>query len=711
MGIDLASYRARIGSAANLMQRISSRKVQCCRKVKQLPELVVTPNILRILLAALKCISSAILACIYCVILYGFIHAYVASLSKIRVEMTKGSQDICICDSWERQPLDSSFETDVGLCISSIGSVAFIGILLLIAGIESNPGPKEELTKSDADVDERPGPSHFTKQEVFQFCESQSTKCECNQTEVKALPNLPNSEATVFSQSVIVSLDRPMEVQQKIDSAQFWDLPTESIDVDNSNQHVTICSEHQCSLKSKADRLLSADATERSEEKDTDLSSQDETGNKFETEEPLTKSKVPAKDVRSKLGQSTLFRKSPPRLQSKQPGCEKNKSLKTKLKNFFKRSAKQSESEVPKIKTLGKIREETSDGGADCRAIDDVNPEQKFDEQDEIADITPEQKTDVQEDGPANKVDVKQKQELVEKEGEEPVKTHQMCLSHTDNSMKEPVKTHQTSFCDSDNSMIKLVKKKGTLQIDASKQNIVKSNFDYILQQVTKEKQPVKYVNISRTTMYNENWSEFMPELNAFLFDVNLQKIEEMNLSNMGLVQVPEAVGELQQRLVVLNIARNKVCSLGPILRCEVLEKLTVTSNNISAIPENIHQLKRLRELHIDENPVYKITAFICRCENLRILKIGSRNTRVIAPEVLNMNDLRIDVAMKHQKILSHPTYEQLRDPDKLRIFLNKHETDAMKVAVKSRRYAGKLISTTILENGINFFQLDLTDN
>ena len=289
------------------------------------------------------------------------------------------------------------------------------------------------------------------------------------------------------------------------------------------------------------------------------------------------------------------------------------------------------------------------------------------------------------------------------------MKTHQMCLSH--NSMKEPVKTHQTSFCDSDNSVIKLVKKKGTLQIDASKQNIVKSNFDYILQQVTKEKQPVKYVNMSRTTIYNENWSEFMPELNAFLFDVNLQKIEEMNLSNMGLVQVPEAVSELQQRLVVLNIARNKVCSLGPILRCEVLEKLTVTSNNISAIPENIHQLKRLRELHIDENPVYKITAFICRCENLRILKIGSRNTRVIAPEVLNMDDLRIDVAMKHQKILSRPTYEQLRDPDKLRVFLNKHETDAKKVAVKSRRYAGKLTST-ILENENNLFQLFFpTDN
>ena len=336
------------------------------------------------------------------------------------------------------------------------------------------------------------------------------------------------------------------------------------------------------------------------------------------------------------------------------------------------------------------IKEETSDGGADCQAFDDVNPEQKSDEQDEIAGITPQQKTDDTTDN----VDVKQKQALVEIQGKEPVKTHETCLSHTDNSM------------------IKIAKKKGTLQIDASKQNIIKSNLDYILQQVTKEKQPVKFVNISRTTMYNENWSEFMPELNAFLFDVNLQKIEEMNLSTMGLVQVPEAVGELQQRLVVLNIARNKVCSLGPILRCEVLEKLTVTSNNISAIPENIHRLKRLRELYIDENPVYKITAFLCRCEKLRILKIGSRNTRVIAPEVLNMTDLRIDVAMKHQKILSLPTYEQLQDPDKLRIFLNKHETGAKKIAVKSRRYAGKLISIIILENGLNLFQLFYpTDN
>ena len=173
----------------------------------------------------------------------------------------------------------------------------------------------------------------------------------------------------------------------------------------------------------------------------------------------------------------------------------------------------------------------------------------------------------------------------------------------------------------------------------------------------------------------------------------------------MGLVQVPEAVGELQQRLVVLNIARNKVCSLGPILRCEVLEKLTATSNNISVIPENIHQLTRLRELHIDENPVYKITAFLCRCENLRILKIGSRNTRVIASEILNKKDLRIDVAMTHQIVLSHPTYEQLQDPEKLRVFLNKHETDAKKIAVKSRRYEGKLSSIS-LENVINLFQL-----
>ena len=275
MGIDLVSYRGRIGSAANLMQRISARKVHCCRKVKRLPELVVTPCIIRILLATLKCILSAILACIYYSILYGFIYAYVASLSKIRVELTKRCPDIRICDRWERQPLDSSFETDVGLCISSIGSVAFIGILLLIAGIEQNPGPKEKLTKSDAD--EHPGPSHFPKQEVFQFCESQSMKCECNQTEVKTLPNLPKPEITAFSQSVIVSLDRPMEVQQKIDSAQFWDLPTESIDGDDSTQRITKCSERQCNLESKADGLLSADVTERSEEKDSDLTSQYET--------------------------------------------------------------------------------------------------------------------------------------------------------------------------------------------------------------------------------------------------------------------------------------------------------------------------------------------------------------------------------------------------------------------------------------------------
>ena len=677
------SYRARIGNAANLMQRISSRKVQRCRNVKRLPELVVPPciDLLRILLAALKCISSAILVCTYFVILYGFIHAYIAGRSKLGVEAMKGSPDIC--DSGERQPLDSSFETDVGLCVSSIGSVAFVGILLLIAGIEPNPGPREQLTKSNAD--EHPGPSYFPKQEIS------SKKCQRSQTEVKKLQNLPNSEATAFPQSVIVSLDRPMEVQQIIDSNLVWELPTESSDADISDHHIPKCSERQCSLELKADGLLTADAPEIYEERceDTDLTSQSETRYKCKEEEPLAKSKLPAKDVRPKFRQTSTFRRSPARLQSKHRGCEKNNSLKTKVKNLFnpfKKSMKRNESEVPKTKTAVKAIEKTSDGGADCRANDDKNPKQKSHERDEIPDITPEQKTDVQKDDTADKMDVKQKQQLVEIQGKEPEKLHQMCFSH------------------SDNSTIKIVKKKGTLQVDASKQNIVKSNFDYILQQAIMEKQPVKYVNFSWTTMYNKNWSEFMPELNAFLFDVNLQKIEEMNLSNMGLVQVPEAVGELQQRLVVLNISRNKVCLLGPILRCEVLEKLTATSNNISAIPENIHQLSKLRELHIDDNPVYKITGFLCRCENLRILKIGSRNTRVIAPEVLNMNDLRIDVAMKYQKILSRPTYEQLRDPDKLRVFLNKHEIDAKKVAVKSRRFAGKVTSTTIPESGINFF-------
>ena len=156
--IDIQTYRVRIGSAPIIIGRILSRKaagVRCGRKArfglrggethkhedlrrKSSKTVTIFQLIyfLLMLLVLIPIVSDYTLDAIWeCTVQY--VYHWTRIQKRVNVILT-----------------ESTFATlCTGLCLSQVGAVHFISILLLIAGIEPNPGPTSgtEKTKSNAD--------------------------------------------------------------------------------------------------------------------------------------------------------------------------------------------------------------------------------------------------------------------------------------------------------------------------------------------------------------------------------------------------------------------------------------------------------------------------------------------------------------------------------------------------------------------------------
>ena len=491
-------------------------------------------------------------------------------------------------------------------------------------GIESNPGPKKE---------------HAPKEDKTN---NQNIDIQSDMTTAKENP--------AFEETVILSLNRPFEVHQNIDSARFWDLPAESTN-NHDSQKCSNCDESakgitRCSAKPESNVTKERG---RYEVTPNVLHDTKVTGKGLVRCPPVKNMEL--KDVRPKV------KPKPEEKDVKVAETKQNIKMKTKIKRFFnpfKKSTKlETTTKEPTTKSnkLVRITEEICDDITDCQVDNDQ--------------ISKDIDADCEKD---------------------------------DQTIDDIGKQEFSSTTTADNSLVKITKKSGAIHIALSKMNVNQSSLDYVSQQISQEKLPVKHVNMSKSTWHDENWCKAQKDLNKFLLQPKLQKIEDMNISYMDLVQVPKAVGEqLHQRLVVLNAGHNKLCTLDVILECTILKRLVVSFNMLTTIPKGITALVLLQEFYIDENPIYEVPACLSECKQLQVLKIGSRNTRVIAPEVFKIKDLKIEVAMKHTKVLCYPTYEQLTDSYQLSQFLTRHNTNLTRTAAKFPKYAGN--ETKFLKN------------
>ncbi|MDB9515576.1 leucine-rich repeat domain-containing protein [Roseofilum reptotaenium CS-1145] len=98
------------------------------------------------------------------------------------------------------------------------------------------------------------------------------------------------------------------------------------------------------------------------------------------------------------------------------------------------------------------------------------------------------------------------------------------------------------------------------------------------------------------------------------------EKATELDLSNLGLTEVPEAIAQLTN-LQTLCLDKNQVSHLPEaIAQLSNLQQLKLHHNQLSHLPEEIAQLTNLRELNLSDNQLSHLVEEIGQLTNLQRL-------------------------------------------------------------------------------------------
>ncbi|MFA6562972.1 MAG: COR domain-containing protein [Verrucomicrobiia bacterium] len=97
---------------------------------------------------------------------------------------------------------------------------------------------------------------------------------------------------------------------------------------------------------------------------------------------------------------------------------------------------------------------------------------------------------------------------------------------------------------------------------------------------------------------------------------------KELNLSSMGLTELPESLGQLKQ-LQTLDLSTNRLTALPESLpKLMQLRKLIAYSNEFTSLPESVSKLSLLEELHLGNNPLSTLPEMLGNLTQLRRLNV-----------------------------------------------------------------------------------------
>ncbi len=118
------------------------------------------------------------------------------------------------------------------------------------------------------------------------------------------------------------------------------------------------------------------------------------------------------------------------------------------------------------------------------------------------------------------------------------------------------------------------------------------------------------------------------------IWEVKEKNLTKLNLSNLGLTQIPEEVFELTN-LKLLNLVGNKLTTIpDAIEKLTTLNTLWLGENNLTTLPESIEKLPKLTELGFQGNQLTILPEFIGKLTKLTALGIHN-NDLVNVPEFI----------------------------------------------------------------------------
>ncbi len=133
-----------------------------------------------------------------------------------------------------------------------------------------------------------------------------------------------------------------------------------------------------------------------------------------------------------------------------------------------------------------------------------------------------------------------------------------------------------------------------------------------------------------------------------------LTHLERLWVSHNRLSSLPEAIEGLLN-LKELFLHRNNFESV-PVELCRLpsLEILWMNGNKITSIPEEVSNLKTLKRLHLDSNFVEEFPDALCQLESLEVLYLNHNSLHCISDDIGKLTELK-RLYLQHNKISSIP--------------------------------------------------------
>ncbi|GJM35936.1 MAG: hypothetical protein DHS20C18_49370 [Saprospiraceae bacterium] len=120
------------------------------------------------------------------------------------------------------------------------------------------------------------------------------------------------------------------------------------------------------------------------------------------------------------------------------------------------------------------------------------------------------------------------------------------------------------------------------------------------------------------------------------------ESAKELDLSKLGLIELPEALFGLSQ-LISLDLFGNALAEIpAAIAQLSQLERLMASQNQITTLPQSMVELKRLRTLKLDSNQLKAVPELIFSLSQLQDLSLENNGIEFLPPEIAQLPQLRL---------------------------------------------------------------------
>lgn len=162
-------------------------------------------------------------------------------------------------------------------------------------------------------------------------------------------------------------------------------------------------------------------------------------------------------------------------------------------------------------------------------------------------------------------------------------------------------------------------------------------------------------------------------------------QLRELDLSDCGLMEVPEEVFELTQLKTLIlgkkyapnesQASKNQIDFLPfEIGLLNQLEGIGLANNAFTDFPDIITQLPRLQTLMLNDNPLEMLSANVGQLRHLRVLGLGNTQIKELPETIGNLRRLKVLGAANNALNNLPPTIQQLQDLEQLGLANNQFQ-------------------------------------